>query len=185
MFFGRIHPDKGAHTAVEVARRTGQKLVLAGIVQDAEYFRTSIEPFLDGHQIRFVGSVGAAERNMLLGGAKALLHLIAFDEPFGLSVVESMATGTPVIAYRRGAMPELIDDGVSGLLVAADDLAGAVAAVHQVSGLDRRATRAHAERRFSAERMVDNYLALYHQILAQAHGTLELAVRTAHPRASN
>src|SRR6266568_149026 len=124
LFFGRIHPDKGANEAVEVARRTGHKLVLAGIVQDSEYFRTAIEPFLDGHQIRFVGSVGAAQRNTLLGGAKALLHPIAFEEPFGLSVVESMATGTPVIAFRRGAMPELIDDGVSGLLVAAGDMAG-------------------------------------------------------------
>ena len=185
LFFGRIHPDKGAREAVEVARRTGHKLVLAGIVQDSEYFRTAIEPFLDGHQIRFVGSVGPAQRNTLLGGAKALLHLIAFEEPFGLSVVESMAAGTPVIAFRRGAMAELIEDGVSGLLVAAGDMAGAVAAVHQVSGLDRRATRAHAERHFSAERMVDDYLHLYHRVLAQAHGTMELAVLAPHAKAAN
>src|SRR6267143_5114995 len=121
LFFGRIHPDKGAREAIEVARRPGHKLILAGIVQDEAYFRTAIEPCLDGDQIRFVGSVGPAERDALLGGAIALLHLIQFDEPFGLSVIEAMATGTPPIAFRRGSMPELIADGSSGLLVAADD----------------------------------------------------------------
>jgi glycosyltransferase involved in cell wall biosynthesis len=113
LFFGRIHPEKGAREAVEVARRTGQPLILAGIIQDADYFRTEIEPFLDGQRIRYVGSVGPTERDALLGGARALLHLISFDEPFGLSVVESMACGTPVIAYRRGSMAELIRDGLS------------------------------------------------------------------------
>src|SRR5690349_9380533 len=107
LFFGRIHPDKGAREAIAVAQRTGQKLILAGIVQDAEYFRTSVEPFLDGQRIRYVGSVGPGERDALLGGARALLHLIGFDEPFGLSVIEAMASGTPVIAYARGSMPEL------------------------------------------------------------------------------
>src|SRR5216684_1249088 len=126
-----------------------------GIVQDEAYFRTAIEPFLDGDQIRYVGSVGPAERDTLLGGASALLHLIQFDEPFGLSVVEAMATGTPVIAFRRGSMPELIDDGVSGFLVAPGDTDGAVSAVDRVRQLDRLAVRAHVERHFTAERMVD------------------------------
>src|SRR5436305_8579324 len=129
LFFGRIHPDKGAREAIEVARRTGHKLILAGIVQDPEYFRTAVEPFLDGQQIQYVGSVGPTQRDVLLGGAIALLHLIHFEEPFGLSVVEAMATGTPVIAFSRGSMPELIADGSSGLLVSADDLEAAVAAV--------------------------------------------------------
>jgi glycosyltransferase involved in cell wall biosynthesis len=166
VFFGRIHPDKGAREAVDVARRTGHKLILAGIVQDSEYFRTSIEPFVDGQQIRYVGSVGPAERDALLGGAGALLHLIQFDEPFGLSVVEAMATGTPVIAYRRGSMPELIDDSVSGFLVPAGSTDGAVAAVERIPELDRAAARAHVERHFSAERMVDDYLQLYQRLLS-------------------
>jgi glycosyltransferase involved in cell wall biosynthesis len=168
LFFGRIHPDKGAHLAIEVARRTGQRLILAGIVQDAEYFRMRIEPFVDGQQIRFVGSVGPAERDAVLGGAFALLHLIQFDEPFGLSVVEAMATGTPVIAFSRGSMPELIADGSIGLLVPPDDVEAAVAAVAQARQLDRRAVRAHVERRFTAQRMVDDYLRLYKHLLGHA-----------------
>jgi glycosyltransferase involved in cell wall biosynthesis len=165
LFFGRIHPDKGASAAIEVARRTGRTLIMAGIVQDEEYFRAAVEPFLDGQHIRYVGSVGPAERDALLGGAAALLHLIGFDEPFGLSVVEAMATGTPVIAYRRGSMPELIEDGVSGFLVAPGNIDGAVAAVDRIGDLDRTATRAHVERHFSAERMVDDYLRLYAQLV--------------------
>jgi glycosyltransferase involved in cell wall biosynthesis len=164
LFFGRIHPDKGVREAVDVARRTGHKLILAGIVQDAEYFHNAIEPCLDGQQIRYVGSVDAGQRDALLGGAAALLHLIQFDEPFGLSVVEAMATGTPVIAFRRGSMPEVIDDGVSGFLVAAGDLDGAVAAVDRIGDLDRRAVRAHVEQHFSAERMVDEYVQLYERL---------------------
>jgi glycosyltransferase involved in cell wall biosynthesis len=165
LFFGRIHPDKGAGEAIEVARRSGHKLILAGIVQDSEYFRTAVEPFLDGQQIQYVGSVGPTQRDVLLGGAIALLHLIQFEEPFGLSVVEAMATGTPVIAFRRGSMPELIADGVSGFLIVAGDIDGAVAAVDRVGELDRQAVRAHVERHFTAERMVDDYLRLYQRIL--------------------
>jgi glycosyltransferase involved in cell wall biosynthesis len=168
LFFGRIHPDKGAREAVDVARQTGRKLILAGIVQDAEYYRTAIEPFLDGQQIRYVGSVGPSQRDALLGGAMALLHLIQFEEPFGLSVVEAMATGTPVIAFRRGSMPELIDEGVSGFLVPAGNIDGAIAAVDRIGELDRHAARAHVERHFSAERMVDDYVQLYERLLNQA-----------------
>jgi glycosyltransferase involved in cell wall biosynthesis len=171
VFFGRIHPDKGAREAIEVARQTGHKLILAGIVQDADYFRTAVEPCLDGDQFQYVGSVGPAHRDALLGGALALLHLVQFDEPFGLSVVEAMATGTPVIAFRRGSMPELIDDGASGFLVASGDIDGAVAAVRRVDGLDRHAVRTHVERNFSADRMVDDYLRLYRRILAPDLGT--------------
>jgi glycosyltransferase involved in cell wall biosynthesis len=168
LFFGRIHPDKGAREAVEVARRTGHKLILAGIVQDPEYFRTAIEPYLDGHQIHYIGSVGPTQRDALLGGATALLHLIQFEEPFGLSVVEAMATGTPVVAFRRGSMPELIDDGVSGFLIMADDTDGAAVAVNRIRELDRKAARAHVERHFTAERMVDEYLQLYQRLLMEA-----------------
>src|SRR5207248_2119992 len=169
LFFGRMHPDKGVSEAIDVARRTGHKLILAGIVQDGEYFRTAVEPFLDGEQIRYVGSVGPTERDALLGGATALLHLIQFDEPFGLSVIEAMATGTPVVAFRRGSMPELIDDGVSGLLVAPGNTDDAAEAVTRIGELDRKAARAYAERHFSADRMVDDYLHLYQRLLDKNH----------------
>jgi glycosyltransferase involved in cell wall biosynthesis len=164
LFFGRIHHDKGAREAVELARRTGQRLILAGIVQDRNYFERWVEPFLN-ERIRFVGSVGPTERDALLGGARGLLHLINFDEPFGLSVVEALATGTPTIAFRRGSMPELIEPDRSGFLI--DDLDAAERAVADLTVLDRRVCRAEAERRFSAERMVDEYLALYGRLLGR------------------
>ena len=165
LYFGRIHPDKGAREAVELARRSGRRLVLAGIVQDEGYFRRWIEPFLDGERIRYVGSVGPAERDALLGGAATLLHLIQFAEPFGLSVVEAMATGTPVIAYPRGSMPELIVDGQTGFLVA--DLEAAEEAIRRLPRLDRRVCRAHVEAHFSAARMVDDYARLYERIVGR------------------
>lgn len=167
LFFGRIHPDKGAREAIQVAQRTGRRLILAGIVQDDEYFRRSIEPSMDGQQIRYVGSVGPAERDTLLGGAAALLHLIDFDEPFGLSVIEAMATGTPVIAFRRGSMPELIEDGVSGFLIAPGNIDAVVSAVDRVGGLNRKAARMHVEQHFSAARMVEDYLQLYMRLLGR------------------
>jgi len=163
LYFGRIHPEKGAREAIELARRCGRRLLLAGIVQDQAYFRTWVEPYLDGERIRYLGSVGPAERDALLGGAFALLHLISFAEPFGLSVVEAMATGTPVIAYAFGSMPEIIEDGVTGFLV--DDLDAAEAALRRVTALDRRVVRARVAARFSAERMVDDYLRLYRTLL--------------------
>ncbi len=127
LFLGRIHPDKGTATAIEVARRAGLPLRIAGVIHDEEYFRDAVAPHVDGRAVSYLGAVGPAERDALLGGALALLHLIDFDEPFGLSVAESMVAGTPVIAYRRGSMPELIRTGVSGALV--DDVADAVRAV--------------------------------------------------------
>ena len=127
LFLGRIHPDKGTAEAIEVARRAGLPLVIAGVVHDADYYRRSVEPHLDGHAVTYVGAVGPEERDRLLGGAVALLHLIDFDEPFGLAVVEALATGTPVIARARGSMPELIRPGVTGFLVG--DVDSAVDAV--------------------------------------------------------
>lgn len=163
LFFGRIHPEKGAAEAIEVARRTGLPLVLAGIIQDEVYFRTRVGPHLDGEHIRYVGSVGPAERDQLLGGALALLHLISFAEPFGLSVAEAMLTGTPVIATPLGSMSELVEPGLTGFLVT--DVAAAVQAVGRVRELDRRACRARAAERFSAERMVESYLSLYRTLV--------------------
>lgn len=158
LFLGRIHPDKGTHLAVEVARRARVPLVIAGIVQDDAYFRDAVAPHVDGVDVSYVGPVGPQERDALLGGARALLHLISFPEPFGLSVVEALATGTPVIATPLGSMPEIVRDGVTGWLVAdADQATSAVSRVHLI---DRRACRADAVSRFGSDRMIDAHLAV-------------------------
>ena len=163
LFFGRIHPDKGTAHAIEVARRAGRRLDIAGIIQDEQYFRDHVEPHIDGELVRYLGPVGAAERADVLGGAHALLHLIDFDEPFGYSVVEAMACGTPVIANARGSMAELIDHGTTGYLVT--DADGAVDAVQRASDLDRNVIRATAVRRFDAATMVEAYVSVYREIL--------------------
>jgi glycosyltransferase involved in cell wall biosynthesis len=162
--FGRIHPDKGTAAAIAIARATGRRLIICGIVQDKDYFVEQIEPHLDGDRVVYLGSVGPARRAEILGHAAVLLHPIAFDEPFGLSVVEAMACGTPVVAYRRGSMPEVVDEAVTGYL--ADDLGSAVDAVAAAIRLDRSAVAARARERFSAERMVSEYLRVYQQLLA-------------------
>ena len=163
LFFGRMHPDKGAAEAVRVARETGRRLVMCGIVQDEGYFREKVEPFVDGDRIVYRGAVGGEDRTRALGSARALLHLIGFDEPFGLSVVEAMACGTPVIAFDRGSMPELIDHGVTGFLV--NTVEEAVEAVARVGEIDRAACRRAVEARFSVKRMADAYLALYRRLI--------------------
>ena len=163
LFFGRIHPDKGTAAAIELARRTGRPLVIAGIVQDEAYFRDEVLPHVDGRQVRYLGPVGAEDRAAVLGAAHALVHLIDFDEPFGYSVVEAMACGTPVIAYARGSMPELVVDGLTGFVVR--DIDGAVDAVRRVDGLDRAVIRRSTIARFDVARMVAAYAALYEQIL--------------------
>ena len=162
LFFGRIHPHKGTVEAIEVAERTGIPLILAGIVQDERYFEELVKPRLDGDSVRYLGPVGPDERSELLGGARALLHLISFEEPFGYSVVEAVACGTPVLAFPRGSMPELIEDGTTGFLV--EDIAGAVAALERAERLDRAAIREHAVARFGIDRMVDAYLDAYRAI---------------------
>ena len=164
LFFGRIHPDKGTAAAIEVARRAGRPLVIAGIVQDEAYFRDAVLPHVDGEQVRYIGPVAAKDRAEVLGDAHALVHLIDFDEPFGYSVVEAMACGTPVVAYDRGSMPELIVDGVTGRLV--HGLDEAVDAVRGVGTLDRRVIRQWAQEDFDARRMVREYAELYETVLA-------------------
>jgi glycosyltransferase involved in cell wall biosynthesis len=163
LFFGRIHPDKGAVEAIETARATGRRLVMAGIVQDQGYYERAVAPATDGDRVRYLGPVGGADRTRTLGHAAALLHLINFDEPFGLSVIEALACGTPVIAINRGSMPELIEHGVTGFLV--DDVAGAIEAIGRIGEIDRAACRRSAEDRFSVERMADRYLDLYRSLL--------------------
>ena len=164
LFLGRIHPDKGTHLAIEVARQVGLPLVIAGIVQDRAYFGEFVEPHLGLAGISYVGAVEPAERDALLGGAFALVHLIGFAEPFGLCVVEALATGTPVIAFRLGSMPELIRHGKTGFLV--DNISEAIDAIGHVDGLSRKDCRADVEARFTAERMVANYADLFASIVA-------------------
>lgn len=166
--FGRVHPDKGTHTAIEIARLTGRRLTICGIVQDERYFTERVAPHIDGERVVFLGSVGPKRRGEILGGAAALLHPIAFDEPFGLSVVESMACGTPVVAYRRGSTPEVVDEGVTGFLV--HTARQAAAAVARIGTIDRAGCRARVERRFSADRMVEDYLRIYRDLSAGTRG---------------
>jgi glycosyltransferase involved in cell wall biosynthesis len=164
LFFGRIHPDKGTAAAIDVAEQAGLPLIIAGIVQDQEYFERLVKPRLDGERVSYVGPVGPEARGGLLGGARALLHLIDFEEPFGFSVVEAMACGTPVIASARGSMPEIVREGEGGYLVHSPD--EAVAAVHASGRMDRRGVRASVEQRFDVERMVDEYLEVYGRVVA-------------------
>jgi glycosyltransferase involved in cell wall biosynthesis len=163
--FGRIHPDKGTVEAIEIAAAAGRRLVLCGIVQDERYWADEVEPRVDGDRVVYRGSVGPADRAEVLGSAAALLHPISFDEPFGLSVVESMICGTPVIAFARGSMTEIVDEGTTGFVVAT--AAEAAAAVGRAAALDRAACRTRAIERFSAERMVDDYLAVYERVIAR------------------
>jgi glycosyltransferase involved in cell wall biosynthesis len=165
LFFGRMHPDKGAGEAIRAAIATDRRLLMAGIIQDEAYYNREVAPFIDGERIVFNGPVGGAARTRALGHAKALLHLIGFAEPFGLSVIEAMACGTPVIAYNKGSMPELIDDGVTGFLV--NSFEEAVAAIGRIGEIDRMACRRAVEQRFTVERMAERYRALYESVLAR------------------
>lgn len=162
LFFGRMHKDKGAKEAIQIAKAFEKKLIMAGIVQDQEYFDKEVAPHF-GEDIVFVGSVGPQRRDELLGEAYALLHPIFFEEPFGLSVVESMACGTPVVAFNKGSMPELIENGKNGFIV--ENVEEAVAALGKISEIDRQCCRRTVEERFSVERMVDDYIKVYQQII--------------------
>ena len=163
LFLGRIHHDKGVNEAIQIARKAGMKLILAGIIQDEAYFKERVEPFLDGSQINYVGTVTPELRNELLGKAFGFIHSINFNEPFGLSVVEAGACGTPVVAFNKGSMPEIIVDGNNGFLV--DDVSSAVEAIGKLNTISRRKCRAIVAEKFSQEQMVENYLAVYRQII--------------------
>jgi glycosyltransferase involved in cell wall biosynthesis len=161
--FGRIHPDKATADAIEIARRLGRRLIICGPVQDETYYAERVAPHIDGESVCYLGNVGGADRARVLGRAAALLHPLGFDEPFGLSVVEAMACGTPVLGYRRGALPETVEDGVTGFLV--DDVDEAVAAMPGVLALDREHIASVARHRFSADRMVDEYISVYERLM--------------------
>ncbi|MFV1952107.1 MAG: glycosyltransferase family 4 protein [Nitrospinota bacterium] len=162
LFFGRIHPDKGTEEAIEIARIFGMKLIIAGIIHDRAYFDKKVAPHLNNDTMLYMGSAGPELRDKLLGGAYALLHPINFEEPFGLSVVESMACGTPVVAFPKGSMPEIIKDGGTGYLV--NDIKGAVKSLKQIHSIDRNNCRCWVEERFSQSRMVEDYINVYKKI---------------------
>jgi glycosyltransferase involved in cell wall biosynthesis len=164
LFFGRIHPDKGAKEAIEIAIGAGRKLIMAGPIQDQSYYKREVEPHLGHNGISYVGSVGPQKRDELLRQSYALLHPINFNEPFGLSVVEAMACGTPVIAFDRGSMPELIRHGENGYLV--KSVEEAITAVSQIDAIDRLTCRQIVVENFSVQRMAHDYLQVYEQILA-------------------
>ncbi len=159
LFLARFHPEKGAHLAIAAAKRAGVRLVMAGIPQDDAYFKELVEPHIDGDAVRFVGHVRGKARDELLGRALALVHLTTKPERFGLTLVEAMACGTPVLGARMGSLPEIVVDGVTGYLC--DDADDAAAHVPQLAALERATCRARVESTFSIERMVDRYLGAY------------------------
>lgn len=165
LYFGRIHRDKGTAEAIEIARRSGMPLLIAGIIQDQDYYDRYVAPHLEEEKIVYLGSVGPEQRNKLLGGAYALLHPINFNEPFGLSVIEAQACGTPVIAFPRGSMREVIQDGSSGFLV--EDIDAAVNRLENISLLRRSDCRRWVENNFSQEHMIEEYIKVYQKILDQ------------------
>ncbi|MBN1151282.1 glycosyltransferase family 4 protein [candidate division WOR-3 bacterium] len=162
LYFGRFHRDKGAREAIEISKTTGKKLLMAGIVQDRNYFDEFVRPFIAEGKIEFLGSVGPEQRDKLLGNALALLHPINFDEPFGFSVVEAMACGTPVIAFNRGSMPEIIEDGRTGFLVC--NTKEASDSVFRLGSIKRVECRKAAEKRFSRRKMAVEYVDVYKRI---------------------
>jgi glycosyltransferase involved in cell wall biosynthesis len=167
-FLGRMSPEKGPVTAIAIAKRLGIPLKMAAKVDpaDAAYFREQVEPLLDDPLIEFIGEIGEAEKPAFLGGARALVFPIVWPEPFGLVMIEAMACGTPVLAFGAGSSPEVIDDGVTGLIVQSED--EAVRRFAEVDALDRREVRRRFDRRFSATAMARGYLDVYADRLARA-----------------
>ena len=159
VFLGRIHPDKGVHLAIEVARLSGLPLLIAGIIQDKEYFKKEIEPHLDGRQIRYIGSVDVACKNELFAQARVLLHMNTIPERFGLVLAEANAAGVPVIAMDLGSCREVIEDGKTGFLV--NGVNQAVEALKRVDTIDRANCRKRVQERFSIETMVQAYERVY------------------------
>ena len=162
LFLGRIHPDKGTADAITIAQNSKSCLVIAGIIQDQNYFDEKVAPHLN-EEIQFVGHVGPEHRNELLGNATALLHPINFHEPFGLSVAEAMLCGTPVIAFDKGSMPELILPGKTGFLV--NNVDEAVEALQQLASVHRMDCHLWAKSQFSQEKMVQDYCNAYQLII--------------------
>ena len=162
IFLGRIHPDKGVHLAIEVARLSRMRLIIAGIIQDEAYFRERIKPHLDDHKVLYIGPVDVSAKNELFARARALLHLNTIPERFGLVLVEANAAGVPVIAMNLGSCLEVIKDGQTGFLV--NNVTEAVQSLGRISEIDRRACRRRVQQYFSIDTMVEGYERVYSTI---------------------
>jgi glycosyltransferase involved in cell wall biosynthesis len=163
VFLGRFHPEKGTHLAIEIAKRAGVRLKIAAIPQDLEYFKNEVEPHIDGDRVQFLGPVEREARNELLGNALALVHMVTRPERFGLTLVEAMACGTPVLGANLGSIPEIVVDGETGFVC--DSVDEAVRRVPYLAKLSRRACRNRVEKTFSLERMIERYLDVYREAL--------------------
>ncbi len=172
-FLGRISPEKRADRAIEIARRVGMPLRIAAKVDraDEDYFNEKIKPLLKDPLVEFIGEIGEREKDVFLGEAYALLLPIDWPEPFGLVMIEAMACGTPVVAWRHGSVPEVVDHGVTGFIV--DSIEGAAAAVEQIDSINRHTCREVFEARFSASRMARDYLRVYHDVIYGAQAPRE------------
>jgi glycosyltransferase involved in cell wall biosynthesis len=166
-FIGRISPEKAPDAAIRIAARAGMKLKIAAKIDavDREYFTTCIEPLLNGPDVEFIGEINDADKSAFLGNAAGLIFPIAWREPFGLAMIEAMACATPVIAFRRGSVPEVVDDGVTGFIVDNEDQA--VAAARRLNSLDRAQVRRVFDERFTARRMTEDYLNIYRRLIAR------------------
>jgi len=168
VYLGRISPLKGTHLAAQVAHKTGRKLFILGDVagwerDDQGYFKEKVKPLIDGKLVAHVGEVNFAQKVSYLKKASALLFPIQWEEPFGLVMIESMACGTPVIAFKRGAIPEVVVDGKTGFIV--DTVEEMIEAVNKIDQIDRRECRRWVEKNFTVEKMVDGYERVYQEIL--------------------
>jgi len=174
-FIGRMCPEKRPDLAIQIARKSGIPLKMAAKVDDAdqEYYTNVILPLLDDTDIDFIGEISESEKSNFLGNALAVLFPIDWPEPFGLTMIEAMACGTPTIAFTAGSVPEVIDDGITGFIV--NDIEGAVAAVKNIAALDRQAIRTRFEECFTAERMARDYIAVYEKIQSSKPLTMQVA----------
>jgi glycosyltransferase involved in cell wall biosynthesis len=170
VFLGRIEHIKGTHLAIEVARRTGRRLVIAGNIPSGHqsYFDEQVRPHIDGDQVSYVGPVDDQQKNRLLGGAAAMLMPILWEEPFGIVMAEAMACGAPVIGLNRGAVPEVVEHGVTGFVE--ETVEGLASAVGRLSTIDRKACRARVEQHFSERSTVEGYLSVYRDLMAGRRG---------------
>lgn len=163
VFLGRFHPEKGTHLAIEIAKRSGKRLKIAAIHQDERYFREQVEPHIDGDRIQFLGEVRREARTQLLANALALVHMTTRPERFGLTMIEAMACGTPVLGANMGSVPEIVVDGVTGFVC--DSVDDAVARVPALASLERAKCRERVLAEFTTDRMIDRYLDAYRHVI--------------------